>query len=144
MIIPFFAGDLREVSPSVLAYVGDAVYELYARCWVADHFSSKSGKMHSVTIKYVSAEAQASAIRILEKELTEQEDSFFRRGKNSNPASKSKNASPADYMYATGFEALIGYLFLDNQNSRLEYLISKAFEVLDHPEEFLRSESDEE
>lgn len=143
MIIPFFAGDLREVSPSVLAYVGDGVYELYARCWVSSHVSAKSGKMHKMTVKYVSAEAQAFAVRNLMKELTEQEENYFRRGKNSNPSSMSKNASPADYMYATGFEALIGFLFLDNQNSRLEYLISKAFDILDNPDDYSESESEE-
>lgn len=132
MIIPYIAGDLREVQPSVLAYVGDAVYELYSRCWVAEHCAKKSGTMHRRAIKYVSAEAQAMVIRELMPELTEQEENFFRRGKNSNPSSMSKNASPADYMYATGFETLIGYLFLDNQEARLEYLISRAFEIIDN------------
>ena len=131
MIIPYIAGDLREVQPSVLAYVGDAVYELYARCWVAEHCAKKSGAMHKQAIKYVSAEAQAMVIRELMSELTDLEESYFKRGKNSNPASKSKNASPADYMYATGFEALMGYLFLDNQEARLEYLINKAFAIID-------------
>ena len=135
MIIPYFAGDLREVQPSVLAYVGDAVYDLYARCWVAEHFSNKSGVMHKKTIKYVCAEAQAEAIRHLMDELTETEENYFRRGKNSNPGSMAKNASPADYMYATGFETLIGYLFLDNQEARMDYLINKAFEYLDNKED---------
>lgn len=131
MIIPFIASDLREVSPSVLAYVGDSVYELHARCHVASRSAAQSGKMHKKTIKYVSAEAQAHAIRELFDELTEQEENYFRRGKNSNPPTMSKNASPQDYLYATGFEALIGYLFLDNQSERLEYIIQKAFEILD-------------
>lgn len=131
MIIPYFASDLREVQPSVLAYVGDAVYELYARCWVSEHCTKKSGTMHKRAIKYVSAEAQAMVVRELMSELTEQEENYFRRGKNSNPSSMSKNASPADYMYATGFETLIGYLFLDNQEARLEYLINRAFAIID-------------
>ena len=135
MIIPYFAGDLREVSPSVLAYVGDGVYDLYARCWVAEHYSNKSGVMHKKTIKYVSAVAQAEAVRHLMDELTETEENYFRRGKNSNPGSMAKNASPADYMYATGFETLIGYLFLDNQEARMDYIINKAFEYLDSKEE---------
>lgn len=136
MIIPFFAEDLREVSPSVLAYVGDAVYELYARCRVTEKgaLCSKSGKMHKMAIKYVSATAQAQGVRVIMDELTDTEQSFFRRGKNSNPSSTSKNASPADYLYATGLETLIGYLFLDNQNDRLEYLISKIFVALDAEE----------
>ena len=135
MIIPYFAGDLREVSPSVLAYVGDAVYDLYARCWVAEHYSNKSGVMHKKTIKYVCAEAQADAIRNIMDELTETEENYFRRGKNSNPGSMAKNASPADYMYATGFETLLGYLFLDNQEARMDYIINKVFEYLDNKDE---------
>ena len=134
MIIPFIATDLREISASSLAYVGDAVYELYARCHVASRTSSQSGKMHKLTIHYVSAESQAKAIRALEPELTEEEDSYFRRGKNSNPPTVSKNASPADYMYATGFESLVGFLFLNNQSERLDYIIQKTFEVLDNEE----------
>lgn len=135
MIIPYFAGDLREVSPSVLAYIGDGVYDLYARCWVAEHCSNKSGTMHKNTIKYVCAEAQAEAIRHLMDELTETEENYFRRGKNSNPGSMAKNASPADYMYATGFETLIGYLFLDNQEARMDYIINKVFDYLDNKDE---------
>lgn len=131
MIIPYIAGDFREVQPSVLAYIGDSVYELYVRCWVAEHSAKKSGTMHKQTVKYVSAEAQAMVIRQLMPELTDLEESYFRRGKNSNPSSMSKNASPADYMYATGFETLIGYLFLDNQEMRLEYIINKAFAIID-------------
>lgn len=131
MIIPFLATDLREINSSSLAYIGDSVYELYARCHVALRSSADSGKMHKKTINYVSAESQAKAIRALESELTEEEEGYFRRGKNSNPPTMSKNASPADYMYATGFETLIGFLFLDNREDRLEYLITKAFEVID-------------
>lgn len=131
MIIPFIATDLREVQPSVLAYIGDSVYELYARCHVSTKSAGQSGKMHKKTIRYVSAEAQAMVVRELMEELTEQEESYFRRGKNSNPPTMSKNASPADYLYATGFETLIGYLFLDNQSARLDYIINKAFEIVD-------------
>lgn len=132
MIIPFVATDLREVSGSSLAYIGDSIYELYARCHVASRSCSQSGKMHKLTVKYVSAAAQAKAIRSLEDELTEEEANFFRRGKNSNSPTMAKNASPADYMYATGFEALLGYLFLENNEERLDYIIQKAFEVIDN------------
>ncbi|MCR5529354.1 MAG: Mini-ribonuclease 3 [Saccharofermentans sp.] len=131
MIVPFIASDLREINSSSLAYIGDAVYELYSRCHVSLRSSSQSGKMHKMTIKYVSAQSQALAIRALEPELTETEADFFRRGKNSNPGTMAKNSSPADYMYATGFEALVGYLFLNNEEERLEYIIHKAFEVID-------------
>lgn len=131
MIIPFIATDLREVNASALAYVGDSIYELYARCHVAARSSSQSGKMHKLTVKYVSAQAQAKAIRAIEPELSEEELGYFRRGKNSNPPTMSKNASPVDYLYATGFEALLGFLFLNNDEERLDYIIQKAFEVID-------------
>ena len=134
MIIPFIASDLREVSPTVLAYIGDSVYELYARCHVASVCAGNNNKMHKRNVRYVSAVSQARAMRALESELDEEEESFFRRGRNSNPHTTSKNANHGDYMYATGFEALIGFLFLDNRTTRLEYIIAKAFEILDSEE----------
>lgn len=137
MIIPFIATDLREVSPLVLAYIGDSVFELYARCHVATRGAGNSNKMHKQTIGYVSAESQAKIIRtFLENDiLNETEVAYFTRGKNSDPHSQSKNASPVDYLYATGFESLIGYLFLDNQSERLEYLVAKGFDILDNKAE---------
>ncbi len=131
MIIPFIAQDLREVNPSALAYIGDSVYELHARCHVASRKAGDSGKMHKMTVHYVSAVSQALAMRKLEEELSEEEDGYFRRARNSNPSTLAKNASPADYMYATGFEALIGYLFLSDDEERLEYIINRAFEIID-------------
>ena len=123
--------DLREVSPLVLAYIGDAVYEVYARCHASNYGAINNNKLHKRTIKYVSAESQSEIARRLIDELNETEESYFRRGKNSNPHAAAKNASHADYMYATGFETLIGYLFLDNQESRMEYLIQRSFEIAD-------------
>jgi ribonuclease-3 family protein len=87
--------------------------------------------MHNNTVRYVSAEAQAMSARVLADELTETETDYFRRGKNSNPHAVSKNANHADYMYATGFEALLGYLFLNNEEPRMEYLIYKSFDICD-------------
>ena len=134
MIIPYIASDLREVSPQVLAYIGDSVYELYARCHVASKTAGNNNRMHKLNIGYVSAVSQAKAMRVLENELDEEEEQYFRRGKNSNPHSVSKNANPAEYMYATGFEALIGFLFLDNRSARLEYIINRTFDILDSEE----------
>ncbi|MBR3533572.1 MAG: Mini-ribonuclease 3 [Clostridiales bacterium] len=131
MIIPFIAADLREINPSVLAYIGDSVYELYSRCHVSSKTASNSGKMHKLNVKYVSAEAQAKAASAISDELNETETDYFMRGRNSDSPTKSKNASPVDYMNATGFEALLGYLFLDNQGDRLDYLVQRAFEVID-------------
>ena len=131
MIKPFIAADLREVSPLVLAYIGDSIYEVYARCKSATLGAGSNNKMHNNTVHYVSAEAQAMSARALAGELTEIESDYFRRGKNSNPHAVSKNANHADYMYATGFEALLGYLFLNNEEPRMEYLIYKSFDICD-------------
>jgi len=125
MIIPVISSDIREVSPSVLAYVGDAVFELYVRLHVASRISSKSGTLHKQVILFVRAQAQANAIRVLTPELTEEEASIFRRAKNGNPGSMAKNASPADYKYATGLEAVIGYLYLTDQKERLDYVLQR-------------------
>ena len=134
MIIPYIATDLREVSPAVLAYIGDSVYELYARCHVASKSAGNNNKMHRMNVGYVSATAQSKAMRALEAELDEEEESYFRRGRNSNPHTASKNASHGDYMYATGFETLVGFLYLDNRISRLDYLMTKTFDILDSEE----------
>lgn len=131
MIIPFIAADLREINPSVLAYIGDSVYELYSRCHVSERTASNSGKMHKVNVKYVAAASQAKAVNALMDELTEEEIEYFKRGRNSNSPTMSKNASPVDYMNATGFETLLGFLFLDNKEERLDYIIQKSFEVID-------------
>ena len=129
MIIPVINGDIREVSPSVLAYVGDAVFELYIRLHVASRKVTKSGTLHKQAIMHVRAQAQANAVRVLLPELTEDEATIFRRAKNSNPISMAKNASPADYKYATGLEAVIGYLYLTDQKERLDYLLLRILTI---------------
>ena len=131
MIKPFIATDLREVSPLVLAYIGDSVYEVYARCKSATLGAGSNNKMHNNTVRYVSAEAQAMSARILADELTEKEADYFRRGKNSNPHAVSKNATHADYMYATGFEALLGYLYLCDERERLREIAAEAVRIVD-------------
>lgn len=128
MIIPIINDDIREVPASVLAYIGDAVFELYVRLHIAARSRSKSGAIHKRAINHVSAAAQAKTARAILHTLTDQEMSVFRRGKNSNPTSSARNASPADYKYATGMEAVIGYLFLTDDQERLDELIARIFE----------------
>ena len=104
MMIPIPSEDIREVPTSVLAYVGDAVYELHVRMHIVARFGGQSGVLHKKSVRYVSAPAQANAVRILMDELSEEEQNVFRRGKNGHQGSMAKNASPADYKYATGLE----------------------------------------
>ncbi|MBO5178896.1 MAG: Mini-ribonuclease 3 [Clostridia bacterium] len=116
------------MSPLVWAYMGDAVYEKYIREYVIKQGLCKNGLLHKKSIKYVSAKNQAEILKGLEAELTEDELDIVRRGRNSNPHSHAKNADIIDYKYATGFEALIGYLYLIEENKRLSEILQKCIE----------------
>ena len=134
MMIPIPPEDIREVPTSVLAYVGDAVYELYVRMHIVARFGGQSGVLHKKAVHYVSAPAQAQAIRALHDDLSEEEQNVFRRGKNGHQGSMAKNASPADYKYATGLETLIGYLYLSGKEEKMEELIRRIITILEEKE----------
>ena len=129
MIIPHVDGDIREVSASVLAYVGDAVFELFIRLYLISGKVGKSGDLHRNAISIVRAKAQADASRVLWSELSEEEQGVVRRGRNSHTGSQAKNANPVDYKYATGLEALIGYLYLMNRHERLDTIMYRILEI---------------
>ena len=120
--------DIRTYSPLTLAYVGDAVYDLIIRTMVVEQANRPANDLHRITVKYVSANAQSKMIQALLEELTEEEQSVYRRGKNSKPHTTAKNATVADYMKATGFEAVIGYLYLTNQMPRVLELVKLGIE----------------
>ena len=129
MMIPIPPEDIREVPTSVLAYVGDAVYELHIRMHIAVRCGGQSGVLHRKAVRYVSAPALANAARVLFAELTDEVQNVFRRGKNGHQGSMAKNASPADYKYATGLETLIGYLYLSNEEERLDILLNRITQI---------------
>ena len=118
--------DIKQSSPLVLAYMGDAVYEQFIREYVIRQGLCKNGLLHKKSIKYVSAKAQCEILKRIEVELTEEELDVVRRGRNSNPHSTAKNADVVEYKYATGFEALVGYLYLSGQKERLEEILNKC------------------
>lgn len=118
--------DIGQMSPLVWAYMGDAVYEKYIREYVIRQGLCKNGLLHRKSIKYVSAKGQAKILQNLDEFLTEEEKDIVRRGRNSNPHSTAKNADIMDYKYATGFEALIGYLYLEEKLDRLEEILNQA------------------
>ena len=120
--------DVIQMSPLVWAYMGDAIYEKYIREYVIRQGLCKNGLLHKKSIKYVSANGQVKILKKIEPELTEEELDIVRRGRNSNPHSHAKNADIVDYKYATGFEALIGYLYLTEQNDRLEEILKMCVE----------------
>ena len=111
--------EVNQMSPLTWAYVGDCVYELYIRTKLVDTTKLKPHELHIKSVKYVKAQAQAETLKKLETILTEEEKEIVRRGRNTQTHHIAKNASMQDYMYATAFEALIGYLYLKKQYDRL-------------------------
>ena len=110
--------EVNQMSPLTWAYVGDCVYELYIRTKLVDTTKLKPHELHIKSVKYVKAKAQAETLKKLETILTEEEKEIVRRGRNTQTHHIAKNASMQDYMYATAFEALIGYLYLTKQDNR--------------------------
>ena len=121
--------DLIMISPLTWAYIGDAVYELYIREYLIRTTNLKPHRLHIETIKYVKASAQASILHKLEEHLTEEEKEIVRRGRNTETHSAPKNADMKDYMYATAFEALIGYLYVTEQKERLQEILKLCIEI---------------
>ncbi|MGN0493982.1 MAG: Mini-ribonuclease 3 [Acutalibacteraceae bacterium] len=116
------------LSPSVLAFVGDAVYGLYVRTALADK-SRPSGELHKMSAQVVNAAAQARAFAVIEPLLTEKELSVFKRGRNFHTSSTPKNATNGDYHTATGLECLFGWLYLSGDKSRADELFVRIWEV---------------
>ena len=118
--------DASVLSPLTLAYIGDCVYELIIRTIVVGTSERTVNTMHKHTCRYVNAEAQSAMLERILPELTEQEQSVVRRGRNAKSHSVAKNASVADYRRATGFEALCGFWYLTGQTERMLSLITKS------------------
>ena len=119
-----------EFSPLALAYIGDAVYELIIRTKVINHGSVQVNKMHKKSAGLVKAETQADLIKVLEPQLTEEEHRIYKRGRNAKSGSMARNATMQDYRMATGFEALVGYLYLADQHARLFELVKDGLLLL--------------
>lgn len=115
--------EVNMMSPLVWAYVGDAVYEIHIRTYLVNTTKLKPNKLHIESIKYVKAKAQADTLNKIYDKLTDEEKDIVRRTRNTENHHLPKNAELKDYMYATAFEGLIGYLFLTNQNERLEEIL---------------------
>ena len=125
--------ELLTISPLVLAYLGDTVYESYVREYlIKKNINKKVNDLHKSAIKYVNAKAQATVIHAIEDELTEDEERIYKRGRNQKSHTSPKNADIIDYKHATGFEALIGYLHLNTESDRLNYIISKGIDIIEN------------
>lgn len=122
--------DVKEVDVKTLAYIGDVVYELYIRKYVISNSHAQVNKLHKKTIQYVSAKAQAHIIEVLDDEFTLEEKDIIPRGRNATANTVPKNTDVITYKIATGFEALIGYLYLKEDIKRLEDIIEKCIDII--------------
>ena len=104
--------DLRSYSPLTLAYIGDGVYELIIRTILVKKGNCPVNRLHKKASSLVKAGAQSAIMEVIEEELTPEELSVYRRGRNAHSPTMAKHATMADYRRATGFEALMGYLYL--------------------------------
>lgn len=122
--------DIRTYSPLTLAYIGDGVFDLIIRTVVVDKGNTSPNELHRHTSSIVKAHTQALMAEALMEELTEEEHDVYRRGRNAKSFTTAKNATVADYRKATGFEALMGYLYLEDRFDRAVYLSRRALDLL--------------
>jgi len=123
--------DIQTVSMQTLAFIGDAVYNVYIRSYLAAKSTAKTGILHKDSIKYVSAKGQSATIDKIMDILTEEEISVYKRGRNTNIQTVSKNVDVVQYKKATGMETLIGYLYVIKAKERLDEIVReciKSFE----------------
>lgn len=126
--------DLQNISMQTLAFIGDSVYNVYIRTYLASITNMQTGKLHRLSIKYVSARGQSKIIDMISDKLTDEEIKIYKRGRNTNIHTVSKNVDVVNYKKATGFEALIGYLYLNKEKDRLDEIIKLSIECIDKGE----------
>ena len=123
--------EARLLNPLQLALIGDGVYEVFIRNYI---LASDSGlsvhKIHKRAIGYVKAKSQSEIIHELDKELSEEEHYIYKRGRNAKSATIPKNAEVRDYRMATGFEALVGYIYLIGDKERLTFILNRSIEII--------------
>ena len=118
--------DIRSFSPLTLAYIGDAVYEIVIRTIIVEKGNAPVNKLHHKASSLVKAVAQKEALEAILPMLTEEEEAVYKRGRNAKSYTSAKNASVIDYRIATGFEALMGFLYLMGRNERMLELVKIA------------------
>ena len=123
--------DIRSYSPLTLAYIGDGIYELYIRTILVEQGNRQANKLHKHASRLVKAPAQSKMIETLEPLFTPEEEAVYKRGRNAKPYTTAKNATTGEYRRATGFEAVMGYLYLTGQHFRMIDLIKIGMEALD-------------
>lgn len=122
--------DVVIYSPLTLAYIGDGVYDLIIRSIVVNHGNKQVNKLHKETSSLVQASTQSLMMRTMQEHLTEEEHGIYKRGRNAKSISPAKNQSITDYRRATGFEALLGYLYLKKEWKRMLDLVKIGLDSL--------------
>lgn len=123
--------DIRTYSPLTLAYIGDAVFDIVIRSILVNKGNTPVNKLHQRASQVVKAQTQAAMVLALMDHLTDAESDWYRRGRNSKPHTKAKNASTMDYLEATGFEAVLGYLYLTGDMDRICELVTRGVEAVE-------------
>ena len=121
----------KRMSSAALAFIGDAVYEVYVRNYCIKKGKSSADRLHTAAVKYVRATSQAKAMRIISKELSEEDYEVMNRARNRKPKSVPKNADVMDYKWATAFEALVGYYYLSEKTQELEELMKNVILIIE-------------
>ncbi|MCI5805695.1 MAG: ribonuclease III [Clostridium sp.] len=127
-------GDPAAYSPLALAYIGDSVFDIMIRTMEVSQVNKQVNKYHKDVSKIVCAPAQAKMIMVIKEYLTEEERDIYKRGRNANSYTKAKNATRTEYRKATGFEALLGYLYLKEDFERLVDVVKMGLDVLQETE----------
>ena len=125
------ADEIRGISSIGLAHLGDGVYELLVRTWLCAHGKATGKGLHRATIELVCAPKQAELSEKILPLLTEEEHAVFKRGRNASKASVAKHASPEEYRASTGFECLLGWLYLNGQLDRVHQLFETLWQQFD-------------
>ncbi len=119
----FTKQKVNMLNPLVLAYIGDTIYDLFVRTYIIAMEDGTVHKLNNMAIRYVNASSQCSALHSIEEALTDEEKNIVRRGRNVKSNTVPKNADIGEYRWATGLEALLGYLYLTGEKERLFYIM---------------------
>ena len=124
-------GDVRDYSPLTLAYIGDSIYDFIIKSLMISHCNKQVNNLHKDTSALVQASTQSLMMRTMQEHLTEEEHAVYKRGRNAKSVSPAKNQSITDYRRATGFEALLGFLYLKKEWKRLLDLVKIGLDSLE-------------
>lgn len=134
--------EARLMQPAVLAFMGDAVFNLFIRERLILRKKGTSHQLHIYSTEYVKAASQAKITKVIQSSFTEDEAYIFRRGRNAKSTTVPKNADVMDYKYATAFEAVLGFLYLTDQQERLNSLMEQSATIIEIPETEIKYEKE--